>query len=209
MKRPPFHWIRVYCIDIRQKYGFLPGTKLSDWRPSIIHIFKGEDKTNEEGVEKMKTNWLKIASILYLILCLAGCNPVANPNPSNEGMPSPADMTTTAPALPAQGESTLMTPGISTPTDSGLENLIEQAKQDLAQRLAISPNQIILVEATEAEWSDSSLDCPQPGMSYLQVITPGYRILLEASETQYEYHSNRDTYVVYCENMNPPLLPKP
>lgn len=157
----------------------------------------------------MKTNWLKIASTLYLTLCLAGCNPVANPNPSNAGTPSPSDMTTTAPALPTQGGSTPMTPGISTPTDSGLENLIEQARQDLAQRLAISTNQIVLVEATEAEWSDSSLGCPQPDMLYLQVITPGFLILLDANGAQYEYHSNRDAYVVYCENQTPSIIPKP
>jgi hypothetical protein len=90
-----------------------------------------------------------------------------------------------------------------TPGTSGLEGLIEQARNDLSQRLSISSGQIKLVEATEVEWPDSSLGCPQEGMSYLQVITPGYRILLEAGGTQYEYHSNRDTYFVYCENPNP------
>ena len=102
-----------------------------------------------------------------------------------------------------------MTSAIPTPATSGLENLVQMAKEDLAQRVSISTNQINLVEATEAEWSDSSLDCPQPEMSYLQVITPGYRILLEANGAQYEYHSNRDTYVIYCDNANPSILPKP
>jgi len=98
---------------------------------------------------------------------------------------------------------------IPSPAVSGTERLIEMAKEDLAQRLSIPITQINLVEITEVEWSDSSLDCPQPGMAYLQVITPGYRILLEASGMQHEYHSNRDAYVVYCDNSNPPALPKP
>ena len=157
----------------------------------------------------MKSNWPKIARILTLSFLLIGCSSVANPNTSNQETPLPSDITITAPALPTQGVSTPMTSGIPTPADPGLQNVIEQAKQDLGQRLAISINQIILVEATEAEWSDSSLDCPQPGMQYLQVITPGYRILLEVRGTQYEYHSNKDAYVVYCDNANPPVLPKP
>ena len=101
-----------------------------------------------------------------------------------------------------------MTPSLPSPA-AGLETLVQLAKADLAQRLSISTDQVSLVEATEVEWSDSSLDCPQPGMSYLQVITPGYRILLEANGTQYEYHSNRATYIVYCDNANPPILPNP
>lgn len=92
---------------------------------------------------------------------------------------------------------------------SGVDYLIEQAKEDLAKRRSIPATQINLVEATEVEWNDSSFGCPQPGMSYLQVITPGYRIVLEVNGTLYEYHSNREAYFIYCEETNPPILPKP
>ena len=117
-------------------------------------------------------------------------------------------LTTSVPATPTRGEPQ-MTPSLPTPADAGLQNLIENAKADLAQRLSTSVTQISLVEATAVEWSDSSLGCPQPGMDYLQVITPGYLILLEVNAQIYEYHSNRDTYFVYCENTSPPTLPKP
>lgn len=80
--------------------------------------------------------------------------------------------------------------------------------EELAQRLSIPIHQISLAEIEEAEWSDSSLDCPQPGMSYLQVITPGYRILLEADGNLYEYHSNKDSYIIFCAN-SIPLIPPP
>ena len=102
-----------------------------------------------------------------------------------------------------------MTPSVSARLDSNLQKLVDMTKEDLAQRLSLSVTQITLIAITEAEWSDSSLGCPQPGMDYLQVITPGYLILLENNGTQYEYHSNRDTFAVYCENASPPLLPKP
>jgi hypothetical protein len=101
-----------------------------------------------------------------------------------------------------------MTSTLPVPQDTNLQNLIEKVKEDLASRLAVAPDEISLIEIMEVEWSDSSLDCPQPGMSYLQVITPGYRVLLEAGGQPYEYHTNRETYFVYCESNVPPV-PKP
>jgi hypothetical protein len=101
-----------------------------------------------------------------------------------------------------------MLPSSQTPA-TGPENLIAKASEDLAQRLSIAATQIKVVEVTHVEWSDSSLGCPQPDMFYLQVITPGYRIVLEANGTLYEYHSNREAYVIYCENTNPSILSKP
>ena len=102
-----------------------------------------------------------------------------------------------------------MTPSLSAPDNSNVQGLVEMAQEDLAARLSIDISQIQLVEASETEWSDSSLGCPQPGMDYLQVITPGYLILLEVDAQTYEYHSNRDAYVVYCQEPTPPALPKP
>ena len=154
----------------------------------------------------MKDNWPKIILLEYLLVSLIGCNPVGNPDVPNTLMPSPLDMTPTV-GLPQQGESAPMISN-SPAAPTGLENLIEKAKDDLAQRLAIPATQVNLVESTEVDWSDSSLGCPQPGMFYLQIITPGYLILLEANAAQYEYHSNREAYVVYCENSSPPI-PKP
>ena len=121
----------------------------------------------------------------------------------------PLDNISSPVAPPNQGDTTQMPPSATTPADARLQDLIEKTKEDLAQRLSISITQITLVEATEVEWSDSSLDCPRPEMAYMQVITPGYRILLEADTQVYEYHSNRDAYFIYCENPVPPFLPKP
>ena len=102
-----------------------------------------------------------------------------------------------------------MTPSLPTPADASLQVLIERIKADLASRQAVSVDEITLLEAVAVEWSDSSLGCPQPGMGYLQVITPGYLILLEVNGQTYEYHSNRDTYFILCENSNSPSIPKP
>ena len=139
----------------------------------------------------------------WMIFLMIGCNPIASPN-TPEGI-SP---TQNAQPTEAQGVSTPMNAS-ETPASSGPENLIGMVKADLAQRLSVSAEQINVVESVEVEWSDSSLDCPQPDMLYTQVITPGYRILLEVNGQTYEYHSNRDTHFVYCENLVPPIVPKP
>ncbi len=149
----------------------------------------------------------RVAFLGWLFFIMSGCNQMITPN-----TPTGAIGVTETPAIfnsPIAGEPTQMNPSLSTPADPASQRLIEKAKEDLAQRLSISSTQINLVEMTEVEWSDSGLGCPQPGMDYLQVITPGYLIRLEVNARIYEYHSNRDTYFVYCENQSPPSIPKP
>jgi hypothetical protein len=102
-----------------------------------------------------------------------------------------------------------MTPSFPTPVEPNLQNLIDKAIADLAQRLTISPNEVILVEATSVVWPDSSLGCPQKGMVYAQVLTPGYLIRLDSGNQQYEYHAGKGTSVIYCEHPTPPLSGTP
>ena len=102
-----------------------------------------------------------------------------------------------------------MTPSLPIVTPSGLESLIEKAKEHLAQRLAVSTNEISLVEAKSVMWPDSSLGCPQEGMVYTQVLTPGYLILLEHGGHTYEYHASSRDYVTTCANPSPPMPGSP
>jgi hypothetical protein len=76
--------------------------------------------------------------------------------------------------------------------------LIELAKKDLAQQLSVAADQITVVSSVYMDWPDSSLGCPQPGFAYSQVITPGYRIVLEQAQKQYDYHTNLVKAVVLC-----------
>jgi hypothetical protein len=154
-----------------------------------------------------RNDLLRVAFLGWLLFMVSGCGQMTTPDAPTGSINTPE--TPAIPNSPTQGEAKQMTPSLPTPEDPGLQSLVEKAKSDLGERLSISLTQINLVEMTEVEWSDSSLGCPQPGMDYLQVITPGYLILLEADAQTYEYHSNRDTYFVYCENQSPPLIPKP
>lgn len=87
----------------------------------------------------------------------------------------------------AQGEVT---------TSPEANGLVEAARDDLKNRLgAVDDPAVISVESVD--WSDASLGCPEPEMMYAQVITPGYRIILELEDQQYAYHASRSR-VIYC-----------
>jgi len=136
-----------------------------------------------------------------LISVITACSRGDVPNSPEETPPS---------AMPAvnstqtklEEESTQMSQPTPPP---GMEHLVNQAKEDLAQRLSIPVDQIELLRAESVTWPDASLGCPQPGMVYADVLTPGYVILLEANNQEYEYHASRGTEIVYCENPNPPI----
>ena len=111
----------------------------------------------------------------------------------------------TEPFVSTEGEIE-MTPSTLDPV---LQTLLDQAIADLTQRLAISADQILLVEARSVTWPDSSLGCPQEGMAYTQVLTPGYLIRLQAGDQEYEYHASSGTTLVYCENPASPVPGEP
>jgi hypothetical protein len=90
---------------------------------------------------------------------------------------------------------------------AGAEQVIRLAQKDLAQRLSLAPEAIRLVSVEAVEWSDASLGCPQPGMMYAQVITPGFRVTLEAEGERYDYHTDTGRLVVLCGEDGLPVYP--
>jgi hypothetical protein len=100
-----------------------------------------------------------------------------------------------SPAAFPGGRDAVLLPG-NRSADADSQNA---AADDLAKRLGITKSAIRLVLIEAVQWPDASLGCPQPGMMYAQVITPGYRIVLEVNGKQYEYHTGRGGKVVLCE----------
>ena len=75
----------------------------------------------------------------------------------------------------------------------------ELAQAALASELNILPGDVTLVQAAPEEWNDSSLGCPKPDQVYMQVITSGYRLTVQAQGKNYEFHSDLGKRVVRCE----------
>jgi len=96
-------------------------------------------------------------------------------------------------------------PGTPTGSDWGPEvvALIDKAKKDLATRAGVSAGDIAVRSVEEVQWRDGSLGCPQPGVSYIMMITPGYRLMLEAKGQAYEYHASLAN-VVWCKEPQAP-----
>ncbi len=62
----------------------------------------------------------------------------------------------------------------------------EIAKQVVAGFLSVPVSEITLVSTEAKDFGDPSLGCPEPGMAYPQVITPGHRVILEADGRRFD-----------------------
>ena len=81
---------------------------------------------------------------------------------------------------------------------SELQALIRAAVADAARRTGVDPTSIAVALAEPVTWPDSSLGCPQPGRSYMQVLVAGYLIRLSAGKEQLEYHAGAHGEPFYC-----------
>jgi hypothetical protein len=89
--------------------------------------------------------------------------------------------------------------GQGTVRDPIVAEFIMQAIALLAEQEGVPGDQVVLVRSEAVDWPDSSLGCPQAGEAYLDVITPGYRIVLAIGEDYYEFHTDQQRMIL-CEN---------
>jgi hypothetical protein len=135
-------------------------------------------------------------SLALASLLAVACSPTLGPT----GETSPL----ATPGAESQPTATGETSPLATPTAETsivppeAQAVVDQVIKDLAAQLNVTVDSITVVSVEAVEWPDASLGCPQPGMSYAQVITPGYRVVLEASGEQYEYHTGGTDFVL-CE----------
>ena len=129
-------------------------------------------------------------------------------NPTSTSTSTPATATATAPATePADDIGTL---GPTT------QRLVDVAAADLVGRFDLSAsspeNPIVVAVAEDVTWRDSALGCPKKDMQYMQVLTSGFRIVLEFEGTTYAYHSGAGQDPFYCarpETPAPSATPTP
>lgn len=86
----------------------------------------------------------------------------------------------------------------------GSETLVELAKDDLAQRLGIAPDEIEVQRVEPTEFPDAGLGVPELGKPYAQVVTPGYIIELSAAGQTYRYHAGDGRVVAVPEEVAEP-----
>jgi hypothetical protein len=147
-----------------------------------------------------------ITLIGLLVLALVACNPQAQPTtivieteetvePTETKEPDATPTFTSPQPTPAPLEapdSPLSTPPANPAATAALGHLITE--------YGLSPQDVNILSIEEMQWSDGSLGCPQPGMVYIQVIIPGYRILMEANGEMYDVHTDQTgDSIVVCD----------
>ena len=139
---------------------------------------------------------IELTLVLGMVLTTCQSNPTfVDTSPLSS--PQPADTF----------DGTLSTPQIALTHSSTQEIAVQASRNDLSWRLNINADQITVVNVTEVTWSDTSLGCPQPGMVYAQVLTPGYMIQLKANERIYAYQSDTKGNVAECGGPEFPVTP--
>jgi hypothetical protein len=165
----------------------------------------------------MKIRMIGILLLTVILMSLTACGQLSvdttptagqptQPQPATQPAPTSTPQTLSTPVT-SQGQNLPPPQGTSTPfpTPSALasQKQIELAKQDLAGRLSISPDEIILTDFREITWPDSSLGCPQPGKAYSQVTVDGVSIQLQVKDLVYSYHGDGIQPPFLCERIGP------
>ena len=114
-----------------------------------------------------------ITSIFALLFLLAACSPQAA---ATQPPVDPGEVAT----QPAENNTAAEDAAVSA----------------LAKNLGLDASEIQVISSETVEWPDACLGITQEGVACAQVVTPGYKIVLEANGKQVEYHTNQDGTVV-------------
>lgn len=134
----------------------------------------------------------KLAALCVLALWLIACGA------SGEPLEQPDVKTSTS----VVDETTATTEGSTLQTvprsEADLLALAKAARSDLAGRIGVPEEEIAITGAAAVVWNDGSMGCPQPDMSYTQVLVDGARVTLAHDGTDYTYHQGGDALFL-CE----------
>ena len=76
------------------------------------------------------------------------------------------------------------------------EEALDKARKDLAQRLGVSASEI-KESVEETDFPDMALGAAAKGEMSGQMITPGWRIRLQARNKTFEYRANKSQVRLY------------
>ncbi len=73
----------------------------------------------------------------------------------------------------------------------------EAAISAVVQNLGVVAEQVKVVSTEAVEWPDSCLGIAMEGVTCAQVVTPGFRVILDVAGKQVEYRTNEDASVIH------------
>ena len=77
------------------------------------------------------------------------------------------------------------------------DGAVENARKDLANRLKIDPGDVKQSSVEDDDFPDLSLGAAEDGEMSGQMITPGWRIRLDAQGKTYEYRADKNQVRLY------------
>ncbi len=119
----------------------------------------------------------------------ATSSPVPAARPSATAAPRPKPTLQPKPPTAQPSEVPVM------PPSDNARTVIEQ--HSLAFNVDRATISVLIDE--EVAWPSSALGCPKPGMNYLDVISPGFRVVIEQGGRQYSYHAGRNGNFFLCD----------
>ena len=150
---------------------------------------------------------LLVAGVL-LVLTAAACTGGAAPTPaaSPTGAPPASEPATEPATQPAADPSKEVLPvdPMASPGEGVPPAILAQAVDDAATRAGVDASAVTVVSAGAVTWPNGAAGCPKPGFLYTDVLTPGYRVVVQAGGTTYDYRGSvKGGTVSWCENAGP------
>jgi hypothetical protein len=82
-----------------------------------------------------------------------------------------------------------------------VDDIVNLARSHAADRAGVAVDQVDVVSVESVDWPDGSLGCAStsPHLAYVQVVTPGYIVQLDAAGTPMTYHTDTGLRAIPCE----------
>jgi len=149
----------------------------------------------------MQSNVRRFACLSCLMLMVAACQP----EPPSEGTPGAELSERERQLMGVTGEQAKVIADARAKLHVAELNAEQQAALDLAMealsaKMDLTGMEISHQRVQATEWPSSALGCPEPGMSYLTVIVPGYLVSLTADGKPYTVHVGGGRAVV-CDRL--------
>ncbi len=148
------------------------------------------------------------ATSMILVLMLGACAAPETPPATDVPMPtapvatvSPIEATATPLPIPTP------TPAVETepPSATGQEAVVAAVRDTAATALGVDPEAVEIVSIEAVQWPDSCLGVTLTDQACAEVITPGYRVVVEVDGARYAVHTNEDGSTArFAEPVEPP-----
>lgn len=132
----------------------------------------------------MNVKVLQLVLLIGLLAVMAACK-------ATENQQSPAPSLT-------EGDQAIEYELEKVQAPMNLKGQTEFSKKDLAQRLDVPAESVVVSGARQVTWRSGALGCPEPGMNYTQALVPGSVIYLQVDNMTHAYHAKIGGEPFYC-----------